>query len=142
MRPRTVPDEREILRQRTHKDIATFEYQGSNLPCIVLKAARFDNMMGRIAGRPVSVNTNLNILHDGLGHVFVEVDLAFSLGGISERFLLSANDSPEFFELLAEHSMLVLSAKESESKVFMIQLPRPERTRNALDLIRRRLTAT
>jgi hypothetical protein len=48
----------------------------------------------------------------------------------------------EFFEALAETSMLALSSSNSqygESNVFMIQLPKPERAQNALDIIRKGL---
>ena len=48
----------------------------------------FDDIMSKIQGKPVSVNTNLNILHDGLGHVFVEITcLIFLYGEIHEEFL-------------------------------------------------------
>jgi hypothetical protein len=95
-----------------------------------------------IAGKPVSVETNLNILQDGLGHVFVDVSLNFSQAGMVEKLLLYANDFIEFFEALAESSMFALSSPHSEygkSNVFMIQLPKPERTINALEIIKKGL---
>jgi hypothetical protein len=53
--------------------------------------------------------------------------------------LLYANDSMEFFESLTASSMLALSSPHSEygkSNVFMIQLPKPEKAINALEIIR------
>ena len=93
-------DEFERLLARTHKDVTLFDYNGIKVPCIILEEKKFENMMSTIAGKPVSVETNLNILQDGLGHVFVDISLNFSQGGIVEKLLLYANDFFEFFEFL------------------------------------------
>jgi hypothetical protein len=135
-------DELERLLARTHKDLTLFDYNGIKVPCIILEEKRFDNVMRTIAGKPVSVETDLNILQDGLGHVFVNVSLNFSQGGIVEKLLLYANDSFEFFVALAESSLLALSSPRSEygkSNVFMIQLPKPERAVDALEIIKKGL---
>ena len=132
-------DEVERLLGSVHKDIIMFDYNGAKVPCIIFEEKRFDDMMRKIAGKTVSVETNLNILQDGQGHVFVEVSLNFSDGGISEKILLYANESFEFFEALVETSMLALSSPHSEygkSNVFMVQLPKPERVVNALEIIK------
>jgi len=97
-------------------------------------------MMNKIAGKAVSVDTNLNILQNKLGNVFVEISMDFSEGDINEKILLYANESLEFFESLAKTSMLALSSPHSEvggENVFMIQLPKPEKALNALDVIKR-----
>ena len=135
-------DEFERLLARTHRDITLFDYNEIKVPCIILEEKRFDNIMKIIAGKPVSVETNLNILQDGLGHVFVDVSLNFSQGGVVEKLLLYANDCFEFFEALAESSLLALSSPRSEygkSNVFMIQLPKPDRAINALEIIKKGL---
>ena len=135
-------DEFERLLARTHKDVTLFDYNEIKAPCIILEEKRFDDIMKIIAGKPVSVETNLNILQDGLGHVFVDVSLNFSQGGMVEKLLLYANDFFEFFETLAESSLLVLSSPRSErgkSNVFMIQLPKPERAIHALEIIKKGL---
>ena len=95
--------------ERTHKDLDIFDFDGKNVPRIMLPDRRFDEIMAKIYGKPVSVNTNLNILQDGIGHVFVEVSLDFSHGDIHEEFLIYANESLEFFESLADTTMLALS---------------------------------
>ena len=135
-------EEMKRLLERVHEGITTFNYNQSNIPCIVLAEKRFDEIMSKVAGKPISVDTNLNILQDGVGHVFVEVILTFSDENINETILLNANTSVEFFELLAKTSMLALSSPHSEvgkENVFMIQLPRPEKAVNALDIIKRGL---
>ena len=132
-------EEMDRLLAQVHKDITLFDYNGTKVPCMIFEEKKFDTIMRTIAGKPVSVETNLNILQDGLGHVFVEILLNFSHGGIGEKLLLYANESIEFFESLAESSMLALSSPHSEygkSNVFMIQLPQPEKAINALEIIR------
>ena len=135
-------DELERLLAKTHKEVTLFDYNGIKVPCIILEEKRFDDIMKIIAGKPVSVETNLNILQDGLGHVFVDLSLNFSQGCMVEKLLLYANDFFEFFEALAESSLLALSSPRSEygkSNVFMIQLPKPERAVNALEIIKKGL---
>jgi hypothetical protein len=135
-------EELEKFLSERHKEVSLFDFEGKKVPCIVLDEKKFDNVMKTIAGKPVSVETNLNILQDGLGHVFVKVTLQFSQGGIEEKFLIYANENVEFFEALAETAMLTLSSPNLQygsSNVFMIQLPRPERAENVLDIIRKGL---
>jgi hypothetical protein len=131
----------ELLAQR-HKDITLFDFEGKKVPCIIMEERRFDDIMRAIAGKPISVETNLNILQDGLGHVFVKMALHFSQGEVKENVLLYANESLEFFEALTDTSMLAMSSPHSEygrSNVFMIQLPKPERTADALEIIKKGL---
>ena len=135
-------NELERLLSQRHKDFVLFDFNDKKVPCIILDETRFDNIMKSVAGRPVSVETNLHILQDGSGHVFVKITLTFSQGGIEQQFLLYANESLPFFEALAETSMLAISSPHSEygiSNVFMIQLPKPERAVNALDIIKKGL---
>ena len=130
----------ELLAQR-HKDITLYDFEGKKVPCIIMEEKRFDDIMKEITGKPISVETNLNILQDGLGHVFVKMTLHFSQE-IEEKVLLYANESLEFFEALTETSMLALSSPHSEygrSNVFMIQLPKPEKTADALEIIKKGL---
>ena len=137
-----VNEDLDKLLSERHKDFTLFDLDGKKVPCIILDEKKFDDMMRSIAGRPVSVETNLHILQDGLGHVFVRMELNFSQGGIQEKIMLYANESLSFFEALADTSMLALSSPHSQygsSNVFMIQLPKEERTTNALEIIRKGL---
>ena len=137
-----VNEDLDKLLSERHKDFTLFDLDGKNVPCIILDEKKFDDMMRSIAGRPVSVETNLHILQDGLGHVFVRMELSFSQGGIQEKILLYANESLPLFEALADTSMLALSSPHSQygsSNVFMIQLPRADRTTNALEIIKKGL---
>jgi len=130
----------EHMLERVHKDIGVFDFNGQNVPRIILTDRRFDEIMSKIYGKPVSVNTDLNILQDGLGHVFVEIVLNFSYGDIHEEFLIYANDSFEFFRLLANTTMFALSPPQysevNQDKIFMVQLPKPEKAFQALEMIK------
>jgi hypothetical protein len=135
-------DEMKKLLERVHSETTFFDYNNSKIPCIILSEQRYSEIMKKVAGKPVSVDTNLNILQDGLGHVFVEVVFTFSLGGLTEKILLNANKSLDFFKYLAKTSMLSLSSPSSEigkENIFMIQLPKPEKAVNALEIIKRGL---
>ena len=129
----------EKLLERVYKDIDIFDFNGQDVPRIILIDRKFDDIMSRIQGRPVSVNTNLNILQDGLGHVFVEILLDFSSVEIHEEFLIYANESIEFFESLAKTTMFALSppnySEVNQDKIFMVQLPKPEKALEAIDII-------
>jgi hypothetical protein len=55
-----------------------------------------------------------------------------------ETFLVNAKSNLHFFEALAKTSMLALSSPKSnygKDNVFMIQLPRPEKAQDALEII-------
>ena len=131
--------EMEKLLERVYRDIDTFDFNGQNVPRIILTDRKFDDIMSKIQGKPISVNTNLNILQDGLGHVFVEILLDFSYGEIHEEFLIYANESIDFFESLAKTTMFALSppnySEVNQDKIFMVQLPKPEKAVEAIDII-------
>ncbi len=116
------------------------DFEGKRVPCIGFEGRKFDDMISKVSGKPLSVDTNLNILQDGLGHVFVEMLLTFSHGGINEKILVNANENVEFFESLAETTMLAIASVDHPEKIFMIQLPKPERTTEALEIIKNGLS--
>ena len=64
--------------------------------------------------------------------------MTFSKGNIVEKFLINAKTDLMFFESLAKTSMLALSSPKSyygKDNVFMIQLPKPEKAGDALEII-------
>ena len=129
-------NELDELLKNSHKDLSVEDFEGKQVPCIGFEGRKFDDMLNKVSGKPLSVDTNLNILQDGLGHVFVEMLLTFSHGGINEKILVNANENVEFFESLAENTMLAIASVDHPEKIFMIQLPKPERTRDALEIIK------
>lgn len=137
-----MSDELKRLLEQVHTEITTFDFDGKETPCIVIDESKYDAMLSKIAGESLSINTDLNILQDGLGNVFVEILLTFSKGNIVEKFLLNAKTDLVFFESLAKTSMLALSSPKSyygKDNVFMIQLPRPEKAQDALEIIQNAL---
>jgi len=139
-----MPDELKKLLDQVHDGITTFNFDGKEIPCIVIEAKKYDEMLSKVAGQSLSINTDLNILKDGLGNVFVDVVFTFSKGNIVEKFLINAKSDLSFFESLAETSMLALSSPHShygKDNVFMIQLPRPEKAHNALEIIHNALAS-
>ena len=128
-------NELDDLLNKSHKDLSVEDFEGKKVPCIGFEGRKFDEMLNKVAGKPLSVDTNLNILQDGLGHVFVEMLLTFSHGGINEKILVNANENIEFFESLAENTMLAIASVDHPEKIFMIQLPKPERTKEAFEII-------
>ena len=137
-----MSDELQNLLDQVHEGITTFDFEGKETPCIVIDAEKYGNIRAKIEGQPFSVNTDLNILQDGLGNVFVEIILTFSIGNISEKFFVNAKTDLEFFNALAKTSMLVLNSPESQygkDNVIAIQLPRPEKAHDALEIIKNAL---
>ncbi len=130
------------LLKNSHKDLSVEDFEGKNVPCIGFEGKKFDDMLNKVAGKPLSVDTNLNILQDGLGHVFVEMSLTFSEGGINEKILINANKNLEFFKSLAKNTMLAIASVDHPEKIFMIQLPKPEKTNEALEIIKNGLENT
>lgn len=124
---------------QVHNDITVFDSgESSKVPCIIFEEGYYNEIIRNLAGKPVSVDTNLDILQDGRGHVFVEIKLESSIRGLNEKILVYANDHLDFFESLSESGMLALSPKsqEGEANVFMIQLPKKQKAKDALQIIK------
>ena len=137
-----MSDELKKLLEQVHDGITTFNFDGKETPCIVIEEKKYDGLLSRVAGQSLSINTDLNILQDGLGNVFVEIVLSFSVGNLTEKFLVNAKEDVAFFESLANTSMLALSSPNSDygkENVFMIQLPKPEKAHDALEIIKNAL---
>ena len=132
-------NELDELLKKCHNDLSVEDFEDKKVPCIGFEERKFDDMLNKVAGKPLSVDTNLNILQDGLGHVFVEILLRFSHGGINEKILVNANENLEFFESLAKNTMLAITSVNHPEKIFMIQLPKPERTHEAFEIIKNSL---
>ena len=137
-----MSEELKKLLQQVHEGITIFDFDGKPVPCIIFEEKKYDELLSKVAGRPLSINTDLNILQDGKGHVFVEIVLTFSQGEIEEKILINANKDIKFFESLAKTSMLALSSPKSsygKDNVFMIQLPKPEKAEDVLEIIEKGL---
>jgi hypothetical protein len=137
-----MTDDLQKLLEKVHDQVTIFDFDGKDIPCIVLDEQKYDEIISKVAGKPLTVSTDLNILQDGLGHVFVEIVLMFSQGGLVEKFLVNANKDLSFFQSLAKTSIFAISSPKSlygKDSVFMIQLPRLEKAENALKIIEKGL---
>ena len=137
-----MSEELKKLLQQVHEGITIFDFDGKPVPCIIFEEKKYDEILSKVAGKALSINTDLNILQDGMGHVFVEIALTFSQGGIVEKILVNANKNISFFESLAKTSMLALSSPKSsygKDNVFMIQLPKPEKAEDVREIIEKGL---
>ena len=134
-------NEYNYLLSKVHEKTTMVDFENKKVPCIILDKKKFAEIMSVVVGKPAIVDTNLNILQDDLGHVFVDVQMTFSIGGIKEQVLLNANKSLDFFEALADTTILALAPDygNGEENIFMIQLPRPEKIKESLDRIRKAL---
>ena len=137
-----MSDELKKLLEQVHDGITTFNFDGKDTPCIIIEEKKYDDLLSKVAGQSLSINTDLNILQDGLGNAFVEIILVFSIANLKEKFLVNAKEDLAFFEALANTSMLALSSPNSnygKENVFMIQLPKPEKALDALEIIKKAL---
>jgi hypothetical protein len=130
-----MSDELKWFLDQVHDGIGTFDFDGKETPCIELDEKKYDDMLSKVAGQPLSINTDLNILQDGLGNAFVEITLTFSRGNIVEKFLVNAKTNLKFFESLAKTALSSPKSNYGKDNVFMIQLPRPEKAQDALEII-------
>ena len=150
--------------------VSLFDYDGIKVPCLILDDERYDGIVQSVMGRHELLDTNLDIFDDLNGRVFVQItvgmpratdanvgmhssgpaargtnDAAGASDRRHERFMLDARTHLEFFEALADATMLAFRAahahETSDSTVTMIQLPNPDRTAHALDLIQKGLRA-
>ena len=133
-----MSDELKQFLDRVHHGITTFDFEGNETPCIELDEKKYDEMLSKVAGQSLSINTDLNILQDGLGNAFVEVTLTFSKGNITETFLSKCKNSSCFFSISCKNIHACPYFPKSnygKDNVFMIQLPRPEKAQDALEII-------
>lgn len=123
-----------------HREGASLiDFDGNKVPCIFLSSKIYDEIMNRIYGKKIIVDTLLNIFHDGYD-VFVDIQLKFLNLEIIQNYVLYANDMLEFFEALANTGLIGLAPNSpsaaSKSNIFMIQLPKKDPAENALRIIK------
>jgi hypothetical protein len=135
-----TPHSFEDLLNLVHKEgVMLFDYDNMKIPCLVLKGERFKEIAKAFYGKPLVVDSNLNIMHDDKKHVFVEIVLKFTSVDTEEKVLLYANENMEFFEHLAESAIIGLvpvSIEGQEARILMVQLPRRETLEDALEMIK------
>lgn len=130
----------EEFKANLHQEGATLvEFSGGKVPCILVSAKKYEEMLGKVYGKRVSADTLLDIFYDGQD-VFVDVNVKFAGTDFEENFLLYANDMLEFFDALAESGIVAMGPSENtyanSQNVFMIQLPKKDAAQKALEIIK------
>ena len=46
---------------RSHKELSIQDFEGKGVPCIEFDGRKFDDILSKVAGKPLVVDTNLNI---------------------------------------------------------------------------------
>jgi hypothetical protein len=130
----------EEMRNSVHREGTTlFDHDGMKVPCILVKQETFDSIAKACYGKPMVVDSNLNILHDDRKHVFVEIVLKFAGTAVEQRVMLYANETIEFFEHLAGSGIIAIAPAppaQAGSNIFMVQLPRKDAIERAVEMIR------
>ncbi|MYB30040.1 MAG: hypothetical protein F4Y18_03260 [Cenarchaeum sp. SB0663_bin_5] len=134
----------EELLSLAHDDVGSFDMDGIPISLITFDRDRFAKTMGwyeESGSMSSSIDTNLNILSDGLGHTFVWLYLSFR-NGKTERILIDASKHLSFFEILAESGILAIHTDGDptlQDKMMTIQIPQRQRAEDALELIKKGL---
>jgi hypothetical protein len=133
----------EEFKAHLHTEGATLvEFSGSNIPCILMSSAKYEQILYNVRDKKVRVDTVLDIFYDG-HDVFVDVQVNLLGTEIDQNFLLYANDMVEFFEALAESGLLSIAPASqlhpSSQNLFMIQLPKKDAAERALEIIKANL---
>lgn len=128
------------FRSNLHRDgYGLVDFDGNKIPCIYVTPRKYDEFMTKVCGKKIAVDTLLNIFHDGY-HVFVDVQMKFLDIGLQENYLFYANDMLDFFEALSNRGLLSLApnglCNYDNQNIFIIQLPRIESAKKALDIIK------
>ena len=129
----------EEFRNNLHKgEISIVDFENKPLACIRIDNKRYFEIMAKIAGKKLAVDMVLDIFHDKT-NVFVDVNMTFLDYDIEENYLIHANNNIDFFRALATTGMIAILPNDSSSSnnnIFLIQIPRIDAAKRALDQIR------
>lgn len=129
----------EDFKANLHKEGATLvEMSGKKIPCLLINRNDYDEIMAKLYGKTVRAEPMLDIFYDGKD-VFVDVEIKFADTDFDKNYLLYANGMLEFFEALADSSLIAISpgsqAQADSQSIFMIQLARNVGAEKALQII-------
>ena len=148
-RPATHQEELDSYRDQSHRHFTAIQMGDLTVPVIQVDASRYKTIMslyhGAVnpdnVGRPNVIYSDLNILSDGLGHVFGQLILTFS-NGKTEQFLIDASTNLDFFEQMATSMLFAIAPIDTpatQHDIIAIQLPKRKSAEDALFKIQRGL---
>ena len=136
--PRNLSPEAAKYKRMSHHDFGTIKIEGLTVPVILLDAERYERIVSRrhssrSGPKPIIADTNLDILRDGRGNVFVNINVNFD--GYMEQFTIDASEFMQFFDYMLQSSMFALGQDRPDT-FFVIQLPQPQSIEEAISHIR------
>ena len=118
-------------------EISIVNFDGKPLPCIHIEKKRYEEILGKVAGKKLAVDVLLDIFHDGK-NVFVDINMTYQDYNIEENYLVYANDKQEFFQALATTGMIGLlptNSSGANANIFMVQIPKLDAAQKAWEQI-------
>jgi hypothetical protein len=124
-------------------------FNNSRVPCININNDTYNELINKVAGKKLAVDTLLNIFHDGV-HVFVDIRMKFLNIGSEYCYLVYANDMLEFFQALSTSGLIAIAPESgsesldptrsersglSSGNLLAVQIPKKEAAENALRII-------
>ncbi|MGG6460353.1 MAG: hypothetical protein ACM3JQ_02890, partial [Candidatus Eiseniibacteriota bacterium] len=70
-------------------EISIVNFDGKPLPCIHIENQRYEEILGKVAGKKLAVDVLLDIFHDGK-NVFVDINMTYQDYNIEENYLVYA----------------------------------------------------
>jgi len=141
---RRISSEEELLECLHKEGITILDYEGKKVPCIYVTPKRYEEIIGSTFGKKMAVDTVLNIINNPeKPDVFVDIYMNFLNIELEQYFLVPANDNLEFFEAMADSSIIAITSDPSYNtggqNIFMVQLPKIDAIRNAVSIIKSKL---
>ena len=115
-------------------------FNDSKIPCININHDTYNEIINKVAGKKLAVDTLLNIFHDGV-HVFVDIQMKFLDIGSQYCYLVYANDMLEFFQALSTSGLIAIApgpgsnsldltssekSNPSNDNLLVVQIPKKE----------------
>ena len=84
---RVFDDLGDFLKNLHKGGTSIINFNDSKIPCININHDTYNEIINKVAGKKLAVDTLLNIFHDGV-HVFVDIQMKFL--NIGSQYLLSS----------------------------------------------------
>jgi hypothetical protein len=146
---RVFDDLSDFLKNLHKGGTSIINFNDSKIPCININSDTYDEIINKVAGKKLAVDTLLNIFHDGV-HVFVDIQLKFLNIGSEYCYLVYANDMLEFFQALSTSGLIAVAPRPgsnsldltssqksnpSNGNLLVVQIPKKEAAEKALRII-------
>lgn len=146
---RVFDDLGDFLKNLHKGGTSIINFNDSKIPCININHDTYNEIINKVAGKKLAVDTLLNIFHDGV-HVFVDIQMKFLNIGSQYCYLVYANDMLEFFQALSTSGLIAIApgpgsnsldltnsekSNPSNGNLLVVQIPKKEAAEKALRII-------